>query len=286
MSKKKAPKPGKLKSSPPKNRSSRKGIVVVALMLGLSVSGIILAQWRALRPAASPLSLTPVPQPSPTLQLSKEYIYAGGRLIATEEPVSSGGSGGAAPTNLTAIATLVNSSIHVSLTWTAPAGSVTSYQVERSQSINGPVTTLTPNPTTTSFTDTTASAGVAYLYRVRAAFTGGGYSGYSNKDLATTIIFTDDPLIANVTTIQATHFEELRSAINAVRMTAGLGPSTWTNTSLFGIFIDDVHVQEMRTSLDQALSALSMTTPSYTDTSLPGIFIKKDHIAELRTGVK
>jgi Fibronectin type III domain len=284
MSKKKAPKPGKHNSTQPKNRSSRKAVVVIALMLILSVSGLILAQWRALRPAASPLSLAPVPQPSPTLQLSKEYIYAGERLIATEEPTSSGGSdSGNAPTNLAANAT---SGTTVSLTWTAPAGSVTSYQVERSQSINGPFTTLSPNPTTTSFTDSTASAGVAYLYRVRAAFTGGGYSSYSNKDLATTIIFTDDPLIANETTIQATHFEELRLAINAVRTTAGLGASTWTDASLFGIFINDVHVQEMRTSLDQARSALSMTAPTYTDTSLPGIFIKKNHIEELRTGVK
>jgi hypothetical protein len=248
------------------------------------VSGIILAQWRAIRPMASPRSLTPVPQPSPTLQLSKEYIYAGGRLIATEEPISTGGSdSGTAPTNLAATAT---SGTSVSVTWTAPAGSISSYQVERSQSINGPFTALTPNPTTTNFTDSTASAGVAYLYRVRAAFTGGGYSNYSNKDLATTIIFTDDPLTANVTTIQAVHFYELRQAVNAVRTTAGLGASTWTDGALSGVLFQAAHIQELRTSLDQGLSALSLTTSTYTDTSVSGIIIKKDHVEELRTRVK
>lgn len=286
---KKARQQSKSNKSKLKNRHKRKTVVIVGLILCFGLISMIIAQWRAARVSsrANTMLASAPPLPRPNLSPSnpsKEYIYAGGRLIATEEPSSSGtGGNGAAPTNLTAMAT---SSTSVSLTWTAPAGSVTSYQVERSQSISGPFTTIFPNPTTTSFTDSTASAGVAYLYRVRAAYTGGGYSSYSNKDLATTIIFTDDPLIANVTTIQAVHFDELRQAVNAVRATAGLGNSAWTDAALLGVFAKAVHVQELRTGMDQALAALSMPAPSYTDASLPGIFIKKDHIEELRTRVK
>jgi hypothetical protein len=254
-------------------------VIAVVLLLCLSIAGVILAQWRTIRTASY---LSPVPQATPTPQLSKEYIYAGGKLVAIEEPTTSAGSG-PAPTNLLATAT---SGTSVSLTWTAPTGSITSYQVERSQSINGPYTALTPDPTTTSFTDSTASAGVAYLYRVRAAYAGGGYSNYSDKDLATTIVFTDDPLTVNVTPIKATHLTELRQAVNAVRSAGALSASTWTDASLTGMTIKGLYVQELRTSLDQALTALGMSTPAYTDTSLPGVSIKKVHVEELRSRVK
>lgn len=272
----------KKQSHVPRRSGWNKRKVLLAIILVSSLAGIILAQWRTKKTA--PRSLPLNPQTSPTPQLSKEYIYSGGKLVAIEEPSNVTGSG-PAPTNLLATAT---SGTSVSLTWTAPStGSIASYQVERSQSVNGPYAALNPNPTTTSFTDSNASAGIAYLYRVRAVYTGGsGYSSYSNPDLATTIIFTDDPLTANATTIKAVHLDQLRQAVNAVRATAGLGANTWTDATLLGVFAKAVHVQELRTGLDQALTALSMTVSSYTDASLPGVFIKKAHIEELRTRVK
>ena len=257
--------------------------MVVGLVLCLGLSGLFLAQMKSAglftRTYVNPASV-PLPQAGSTPALTKEYIYAGGRLVAVEE---AGVPSGPGPTNLVATATAGTT---VFLTWAAPTGTISNYQVERSQSINGPFTLLSPNPTATNFTDSTASAGVAYLYRVRAAYTGGGYSNYSNKDLATTIMFTDDPLTAGVTTVKALHVTELRQAVNAVRTTAALQGSTWTDASLTGVAAKGAHVQELRTNLDQALTALGIATSAYTDLSLPGITIKKVHIEELRARVK
>jgi hypothetical protein len=70
-----------------------------------------------------------------------------------------------APTDLT---TSSNSSSGVSLTWTDNATGEDGYNVER-ETGSGPFTVLaTLGPDSTSFTDTTASTGTAYTYRVTA----------------------------------------------------------------------------------------------------------------------
>lgn len=52
---------------------------------------------------------------------------------------------------------------------------------------------------------------------VRAVYTGGGFSGYSNTDLAATVAFSDDPLGAVLSTIEAEDLTQLRTAVSAVR---------------------------------------------------------------------
>jgi Concanavalin A-like lectin/glucanases superfamily len=83
------------KQKPPRRERlvSRKAVISVTLLLSLSVAGVIAARWGA-APSVSPhlTSAPPVPTPTPTPSPSKEYIYAGGRLLATEEP--GGGNGG------------------------------------------------------------------------------------------------------------------------------------------------------------------------------------------------
>jgi hypothetical protein len=71
--------------------------VVVCLMLALTLSVGILAQWKGVvgnkmaqafsgaAPRAAPVPFAPMPLPPPSSP-SKEYIYAGNRLVATEEP--------------------------------------------------------------------------------------------------------------------------------------------------------------------------------------------------------
>ena len=76
---------------PLRQHKSRTTIVSLGLLLGLSFAGGILAQWRRLHastPGTALLTPAVVPQPqaTPSLTLAKEYIYVGGRLIATEEP--------------------------------------------------------------------------------------------------------------------------------------------------------------------------------------------------------
>lgn len=289
MSKKKAgrrKRPDKLR---PGGRDRRKAVAISGLILCVFLSGVILSMWKTAGvftgagvPLVPPAAL---PQASPTPTLAKEYIYAGGKLIATEEPA--GAIGGPAPTGLIATAT---SATTVSLTWAAPAGSISGYRLERSQSINGPYTLLSPNPLTTSFTDTTASEGVAYLYRVRAAYEGGGFSDYSNKDLATTIMFVNDPLVSNVTEMKAIHITQLRNAVDAVRTLAALPPVNWvvtgTDAVQNGAFIYASHVQKLRDNLDPALGALGVSAPGYSDGLAVGAAIKKAHIQELRDRVK
>lgn len=199
---------------------------------------------------------------------------------------------GPAPTNLLATAT---SGTSVLLTWTAPTGSISSYQVERSQSVNGSYTSLSSSPTTTTLIDFTASPGTAYLYRVRAVYTAGGHSNYSNKDLATTIIFEDDPLNPNgtKTVIRAQHLIQLRQAVNAVRALAGLGQASWTYPDPVStpieqrrpIFLEDV--TELRSRLDDALTILNRALPY--DPNPPLVrygFINEAHFTQIRERVR
>jgi hypothetical protein len=198
--------------------------------------------------------------------------------VAIEESAS----GGPAPTNLAATA---EAGEQITVRWNTPQGAIDYFQVERSESLNGEYSVLSPNVLTTSFHDSTVTWGRAYLYRVKAHYANGGYSQYSNKDLATAITFTDDPLSAAVS-IKAVHLTEVRLAVDAVRKVAGLSNSPWTDPSPSGVEIKAVHWEELRASLDHALTALSLPTPPYADESLKGLVVQKTHIEELRARVR
>ncbi|MBD0369936.1 MAG: fibronectin type III domain-containing protein [Pyrinomonadaceae bacterium] len=266
----------------PLRKSRRKLLALISIIIGLGLSIAIAAKMRALPGMTKPATASP-PGNFNANSPSKEYIYAGGRLIATEEPASSSSSLSAP----TAFSATTVSSAQINLTWTAPNGAVDHYIVERSQSVGGSFTQLTPNPTTTSFTDNGVTSGVAYLYRVRAVDSVGLPTAASNLDLATAITFTDDPLVANSTVIKAQHLVELRQAVDAVRVLAGLQAATWTDPSPQGVFIKKLHIEELRANLDQALTALSLSTQSYTDPTLTtATAVKKVHFDELRQRVK
>jgi fibronectin type III domain protein len=285
MSKKRINQSGKGKRAAPDFKTRKLAIMV--LMLFVALAGSALTHWRVMRPAHRPLATAN----SAPLALSKEYIYAGDRLIATEEPP---GNGSTLPTPVNLAATTV-SGYQINVTWTALAGSVDHYQVERSQSVNGPYVRLTPDPSTNAFSDTGVTSGIAYLYRVRAVDASGRVSPESNIDLATAITFADDPLItfaeaptgANVTPIKAQHWTDLRVAVNAVRATAGLPQTAWSGVAQPGASIQAAHLQELRSNLDQALSALGLTTSPYTDPTLSSsVSVKAVHLRELRQRMK
>jgi hypothetical protein len=78
-------------SNPPSTRrnNKRKLMMGVGLLISLLASAILAQRahlWHALKPTSSP---TPTGLTASTP--SKEYIYAGSRLVATEEPASQGG---------------------------------------------------------------------------------------------------------------------------------------------------------------------------------------------------
>lgn len=274
----------KKRSIRPEKKSRHKKIVILlCVLISLALSAGILAEWKGLPGISKPLAVAPAVEGSFNANSpSKEYIYAGGRLIATEEPTSSSSLSAPAAFSATTI-----SNAQINLTWNAPAGIVDHYIVERTQSLNSQFTQLEPNPTVASFTDTTVTSGVAYLYRVRAVDSQGLTTAASNLDLATAISFTDDPLVANTTTIKAQHLVELRQAVDAVRLLAGLAAAIWTDPSPQGVFIKKVHIEELRTNLDLALTELGLPTQSYTDSVLTtSTAIRKVHFDELRQRVK
>ena len=189
-----------------------------------------------------------------------------------------------APANVKATAV---STTQVNLTWTAstsPIG-ISRYEIERSY--NHGSYSLVGTSTTASFANSSVSPGITYLYRVRAVDTQNVFSGYSNLDLATTILFTDDPLVSGLTKVRAVQFSEMRQAVNAVRKSAGLAAATWTDTNLAGMLTKAIHIQEMRNYLSPALAALGFSAPSYTDPALTtGVTrIRKVHLEELRQRV-
>ncbi|MBP8274119.1 MAG: RHS repeat-associated core domain-containing protein, partial [Acidobacteria bacterium] len=99
------------------------------------------------------------------------------------------------------------------------------------------------------------------------------------------VTFTDDPLVAGTTMVKAVHITQLRTAINAARVVAGLTAATWTDTlTADTTVIKPVHVTELRTALSAVYTALGVTPPTFTDATLPvdTALIKAVHLQELR----
>jgi Metallo-peptidase family M12 len=185
-----------------------------------------------------------------------------------------------APTNVVATAT---STSNVQVTWTSSVGA-TSYNVYRST--DAITYGLAGNTASTLFNDAGRTANTAYLYKVRAV--NGGESGDSNRDLATTVIFTDDPLVAATTVIQAVHITQLRAAVDAVRALVPLGGGSYTDPALTtGVTPMKVaHITDLRTALDAARSSLTLSAVSYGESITTSTTIKTTHLSELRNGVK
>ena len=183
------------------------------------------------------------------------------------------------PSQLVATA---SSETQVQVEWMGVTGA-SEYNVERST--DG--TTYTPAGTTatTSWNDATVQAAHSYLYRVRAV-QGLSTSGPSNIDIATTILFTDDPFVPPQPMTKAVHLAELRQAADAVRALAGMGAGTWTDAAIAGTRIRAVHIDELRASLNAARTAVGLTAVTFTDTISAGTAVKPAHFQEVRDAVK
>jgi len=192
------------------------------------------------------------------------------------------------PTSVVATAA---SGTSVNITWTAPAGGTTPDQYDVYRSTDG--TTFTQidevlHPTT-SYTDLTASANTAYLYKVRSAASGGtNESSDSNKDFATTVVFTDPTITAQSTIVKAAHVTELRTAVNAMRtLNGGQGAFSFTDATLdSSIAVKAVHFTELQTQLNTVRTALGFSTVSFTETPSASDPIEKLHVDELRPGIQ
>jgi hypothetical protein len=186
-----------------------------------------------------------------------------------------------APAGVTATAITTS---QVSVTW-LPMSGVDHFEVFRSS--NGSAYAMAGSPTTNSFNDTPLTAGVTYLYYVRAVAPGGATSSNSAIDYATTIAFTDEPLVAGVV-VKAIHLSELRAAVNAFRVAASQPRATFTDSASPSIPIRALHIQELRNALAAARTMLGFSAIAFTDPTLtPGVTpIRAAHVQELRNAVK
>lgn len=261
--------PASLGKGGPKRRRYYAAALCALVLLAASAAA---TRYDAVRRAVGmrPLVFEPA-QGGAQLPLSKEYVYAGGRLVATEEPTPAATltptpaatptptPAGPTPTNFAAVFTPPAGG--VKLKWTRPTGAV-SYEVERRHGLGPADLTVIPvGGNVDNFTDQTGENNASYVYRVRAVFAG-GYSDYSGYDLATAVALSDDPLQPQVTIITAAHLNELRRAVLAVRTLAGKSAPAWTHpdpvsspaSARRAIFLADV--TELRSQLDEALTRL------------------------------
>jgi hypothetical protein len=276
-----------------KDRSRRRRYCVAALSaLALLAVSAAATRYGLVRRAVGlrPLIVTPAQGDAP-LPFSKEYVYAGGRLVATEEPTPAAAPtptpAGPPPTNLVATAEFNSAGVtDVRLTWDAPApgSAVVSYVVERMKAGTDFQQVAAVQEPARTYNDADVAPDSAYLYRVRAVFSNGGSSSYANRDLATT-----------GAVIKAVHLRELRRAVNAVRALAPpLGDASWSHEDPVSsppaqrraIYAADV--TELRARLDEALGTLGLQAGGYPD--LPplqvGAVVNADHFEQIRARVR
>jgi len=271
-----------------KRRRDRFGVIGVVTVGVILVCATMAGVWRntagvrKLRAVFLPSSPPAIPSPD---HPSKEYIYAGGKLVATEAPVIL-----IAPQTLVATSVTNLPAPQITITWQASEGAH-HYQVEKTTNVNVAYSSVNPNVSGLTVTDSDVTPVTAYLYKVRAVDANGNVSPYSNVDVATAISFTDDTLVSNSTLVQAVHINELRQAVNAVRaVTQNLGPADWGGgIQQYVTTIQAKHIQDLRDNLDEARSALGLSQCTYTDNSINALkasYFKKEHIEQLRNCVK
>ena len=243
--------------------------------------------------ATNATSITFTPTAPTTTTVTSTITNGSGCSITTSKAISTQCAAILPPTNVVATATGTNS---VQITWAAAAGAAT-YEVSRTtntSTFNVVSCTPTPQPATSPCVDNTAVAGTAYIYKVKAVDPSANKSVFSNGDLATTVIFADDPLVQFTTTIQAVHVTQLRTAIDAVRKLANGGvannfvyPTDPTITAT--TTVKRLHIIEMRSAINAPRTTMGLSVPvEITDTSITqfGTLIKALHFTELRNGVK
>jgi hypothetical protein len=205
-----------------------------------------------------------------------------------------------APTTPGSLVATAASATQIGLTWSPSmpiAGrTIVRYEVERRASLGSPFT-LMGTPASTTFTDSFAATTVSsFLYRVRAVDSANSYSGYSNTDLATKIVFTDASLQAGAT-IKADHIRQLRTAIASVRLLAELPPYAWSENIVASseatagnpaTIAKKIHIDELKTALDPALLALSIGLTPVPDPQITAHVTKilASHVNNIRIRVQ
>ncbi|MBP6715457.1 MAG: hypothetical protein KA205_01230 [Acidobacteria bacterium] len=102
------------------------------------------------------------------------------------------------------------------------------------------------------------------------------------------VLFSDDPLVAGVSSMRAAHIAELRQAIDTVRARYAVAAFAWTDPVLTAgqTSIKAVHLTELRSALNAAYVAAGRVVPVYTRTLVAGSTpITVQDITELRAAI-
>jgi hypothetical protein len=192
-------------------------------------------------------------------------------------------AGDTAPPIPVAVQATAQSQTQVSVSWSLSSGAA-QYEIARmSAGVPLQVVATAANP---PYPDA-VSASNAYLYRVRAVG-GGARSTFSTPDIATTVPFSDDPIVAGVTMVSGSHLMEMRTAANAVNLLAGLSARSWTDPSIVPqvTLVQATHIVELRSSLTNAFGLLGLTVPTFANSIVAGSVIHGADIQELRDAVR
>jgi hypothetical protein len=167
----------------------------------------------------------------------------------------------------------------VIVSWTGVTGAV-DYESE----VNGFVQDLQYSGTTIGFTG--YAEPVCYAVRIRAIDASGTRSAWSGRGIATSVTFSDDPLVAGSTVVKAVHFNEIRAAIATVRTAAGLPAFSFTDVLAPGAPVRAIHLLELRNALNGALSALSIANVTFADPVAGVTLIHASDLQRLRDAMK
>jgi fibronectin type 3 domain-containing protein len=234
----------------------------------------------AAQPSAAPGSTVALTLDPPSATLSNQSssvveTVANGLLALTNGSVTLGGTI-AAPSGVVATA---SGTALVNVTWNVVAGAE-SYQVWRS--VDGSAFAPVASPSAPPYDDSEVAAGKAYVYRIRSVNSLGAASPLSNPDVATTVAFADDPVVATATTIRLVHFTQLRAAVNAFRVSASLAPLASDPTLAIGAVVRASHLAALRTGLNEAREAVGMAAVAFDTPTI----VLASHVNQLRNGVK
>ncbi len=179
------------------------------------------------------------------------------------------------------IATRSGNHVHIQL---SPISGAVSYDLHRSVD-GGPTIFVRTISFATSHDDYSMPTGTKIaVYSAVARSQSGTVTPMGTRDLASFITFIDDPIAASTTTVKAAHVTELQTAVNAVRIAAGLTATTFTAPT--GT-ISAAHLTSLRTALTQARNALGLATPLTDPTITPGVTkVRAVHFQELREAMK
>ena len=112
----------------------------------------------------------------------------------------------------------------------------------------------------------------------------------ASADEATAQGWTDHPIRSGVTSIRATHFDELRARIAALRAREGLSPVRWTDPVLTpgATQVKQAHLAELRAALGGVYEAREHLQPAYMDRTLTAgrTPVRAAHVMELREAVE